>query len=301
MGKIKNAKVYTGEDLDTVFFRPILFGTESKFDVRVMYNAPVPTSVYFWKRGDSTLRKYNTFGWSGSPAFKYQKYIQLSKVKAEVGYSAEDYFNMVYEQITNRSDVNLDDLSGTELETAETTLFKQAIAESIRATMWLGDTAREGQLNTFDGFLKHMHAVKTCNISHTSQETLKGLWDNASPLLKESKSQGNLAYFVTSDIYTKYDDELSFYTNLSSGNLAFRGIPVIDLHLSEYLPKCSNTPQSFAILADRRNLILAINTADFAESEVRMWYNPDRMENRQKAAFMAGCDFLTPELIALAK
>lgn len=31
-----------------------------------------------------------------------------------------------------------------------------------------------------------------------------------------------------------------------------------------------------------------------------MWYNPDQMENRQRAVFMAGCDFLLPELMAIA-
>ena len=44
----------------------------------------------------------------------------MSKVKAELGYSAADYFSMIYELITNRADVNMDDLTGTELEQAET-------------------------------------------------------------------------------------------------------------------------------------------------------------------------------------
>lgn len=30
-----------------------------------------------------------------------------------------------------------------------------------------------------------------------------------------------------------------------------------------------------------------------------MWYNPDLMENRQRAIFMAGCDYLLPELVSL--
>lgn len=59
-------------------------------------------------------------------------------------------------------------------------------------------------------------------------------------------------------------------------------------------------PQSFALLTDRRNLALAVNTADFPGTEVRMWYNPDQMENRQRAVFMAGCDYLLPELVSMA-
>lgn len=59
-------------------------------------------------------------------------------------------------------------------------------------------------------------------------------------------------------------------------------------------------PQSFAILTDKRNMALAVNTADFPGNEVRMWYNPDEMENRQRAIFMAGADYLLPELLTVA-
>ena len=45
---------------------------------------------------------------------------------------------------------------------------------------------------------------------------------------------------------------------------------------------------------------MAVNTSDFPGTEVRMWYNPDEMENRQRAIFMAGCDYLLPELIVIA-
>ena len=32
-------------------------------------------------------------------------------------------------------------------------------------------------------------------------------------------------------------------------------------------------------------------------SEVRMWYNPDEMENRQRAVFAIGCEILDEELV----
>lgn len=160
MAKIENPKNYSGRDLETIFFRPMLSGPDARaLGIKVMYNTPVPTTLQFWKRAGDILQQYTAAGWKGGDAAtKYSKQIALSKVKAEAGYSAEDYFNMVYELITGRPDVNLDDLTETELEAAETALFKEAIAESIRATMWLGDTEREGALSTFDGFLKRLLA-----------------------------------------------------------------------------------------------------------------------------------------------
>jgi hypothetical protein len=31
-----------------------------------------------------------------------------------------------------------------------------------------------------------------------------------------------------------------------------------------------------------------------------MWYNPDEMENRQRAVFMVGCEILDEELLVFA-
>ena len=172
MAKIENPKNYTGRDLETIFFRPMLSGSDAvDLGIKILYNTPVPTTLQFWKRAGDILQKYTASGWNGGEsATKFQKQIQLSKVKAEVGYSADDYFNMVYETIAGRSDVNLDDLSGTELEAAETSLFREAVAESIRATMWLGDTERNGQLAT----LKTTDPASTCRkiLPATAKPTL---------------------------------------------------------------------------------------------------------------------------------
>ena len=107
-----------------------------------------------WEPKTDILQKFTAAGWSGGAGSKkLQKTIPLNRVKAELGYSAADYFSLVYELITNRPEVNMEDLTGTELEEAETTLFKQAIAESIRSTMWVGPP--EGvNLNAFDMTLR---------------------------------------------------------------------------------------------------------------------------------------------------
>ena len=77
----------------------------------------------------------------------------------------------------------------------------------------------------------------------------------------------------------------------------------MDLRISSYLAKLSSSspvPKSFCILTDRRNLVLAVNTADFPGNEIRMWYNPDEMENRQRAVFMAGCDVIDETMLSYA-
>ena len=324
MSKIESIKQYEGQVLDNIFFRPMLTGDNAEqMGIKVMYNVPAPTTLHFWRRNGDVLQKYTSRGWNGgNPADKYQKKIELHKVKAEMAYSAEDYFSTVYELITNRPDVNLDDLSGTELEEAETTLFRASIAESIRGTMWYGNVNRPGgSLNTFDGFLKKIFSqlyhtdgshimgyLKDKNSPEWAEALLKSLWDNASEHLKSLRSEGQLTFFVTSDVYNAYEECLdnvaleAAYLAKQTGRdaLYYRGIPVVDVRLNSYHKNITDMPHSFAILTDRRNLALAVNTSDYPGTEVRMWYNPDEMENRQRAIFMAGCEYLLPELMSVA-
>ena len=137
------------------------------------------------------------------------------------------------------------------------------------------------------------------------------LWKNADERLKDLKAEGQLAFFVSSDVYSAYEKHLDSmstdgaYTDYINGrqNLLYHGIPVVDLRISSYLAKLSSSspvPKSFCILTDRRNLVLAVNTADFPGNEIRMWYNPDLMENRQRAVFMAGCEVLDEKLVSFA-
>ncbi len=316
---VSNPKTYTGQELTTTFFRPMLQGDNAQaLGIRVMYNMPVPTTLNFWRRTPDALKTYAK-GWSGGSATeRFQKTINLSKVKAEMSYAAADYFSMVYELIVGRSDVNLADLSGTELEAAETELFRSAIAESIRATMWIGDTARSGSYSTFDGLLKRIKtdmgsgANDIANVTMTSMSTVgnaeklfQTIYNKSSAQLRASKGEGELAFFVSRDVYENYEASL-LSGNLDSvraakingiDTLYFLGVPVIDMGVDNYIAEVGDLPSSWAILTDKRNLALAVNTADFPGSEIAMWYNPDELENRQRAIFMAGCDYLMPELI----
>ncbi len=322
MSFLENAKQYTGSDLEQIFFRPMLTGPSAEeLGVRILYNLPTPTTVQLWEGQRNILQKYNAAGWNGGdPAIKRQKTIKLHRVKAELGFAAADYFSLVYEKIAARADVNLQDLTGTELEAAETALFKQAVAENIRATMWVGDTTAQTGFNTFDGFLKTIAAGVEeeifYNTSYTAAELadpakavaiFDDLWVNAKGQVQDMKAEGQLAYFVTSDIYRLYEKYLdakgaeAAYSGIVEGHpgLAYHGIPVIDVRLGSYLSGTS-FHQSFCLLTDRRNLVLAVNTADFPGNEVRMWYNPDEMENRQRAVFMAGSDLLDEKMVSYA-
>ena len=321
MGLIENPKTYTGRDLETIFFRPMFVGESAEqLGVRVMYNMPVPTTIQMWSPSSDVLKSF-TSGWTGgNSATRQQKSINMSKLKAEVGFSASDYFQSVYELIVGRADVHLDDLTGTELEQAETEMFRAAIAESLRVMMWIGDESAAA-FNTMDGLLTRAERYSTSPTVTTYDgitgevvaanvvDVFKGMWSVASPELKALRGEGNLAFFVTTDIYDAYEEYLDghasdgAYVDLVSGRreLMYHGIKVVDMGITQYIADASGKHKSYCMLTDRRNLVLAVNTSDYPGSEVRMWYNPDAMENRQRAVFLAGTEILDETLMVWAK
>ena len=102
------------------------------------------------------------------------------------------------------------------------------------------------------------------------------------------------------DDYQFYLDENgtnSAYVDMHSGRqkLYYHGIPVIEVPITG---ANLDSLGSFCLLTDSRNLVLALNTASSPENEVRMWYNPDEMENRQRAVFLAGTAIVDLDLVS---
>ncbi len=314
---IENAKTYNVTDVENLFFRPSFCGKAAEeFGIRILYNMPLPTKVPLFKHNNNLLKSFAS-GWQGgSAATKSQKEIAMTKLKAESAYSAEDYFSTIYEMITNSAEVNLGDLTGTDLEKAETELFRRAIAENIYACTWFGDHNEEiSDYNTYDGFLRRAIDIKENNgdsiainifeseVETTPEAILRSAWTNAKDELRALASEGNLVYFVSSDIYDAYQflldqqNSSSAFADTTNGrpSLSYHGIPIVEVPSQKYE---LYRAQSFCILTDRRNFVLALNTVDSPEKEIKMWYNPDEMENRQRVVFLAGTTILDDELIS---
>lgn len=311
---IENQKNYTGEETAEVFFRPSFTGENAvALGLRVLFNTPVNTTLNFWSRRENILKKYAE-GWQGGDsAKKYQKTIVMEKVKAEQASQPSEYFSTVYEKITNTPGVNLQDLTGTDLANAEEALFRQAIAEDTRVTMWVGDKAKGvSDYDLFDGLIvkastyskTHKVALDAAPTDKTIKATFEKILKAAPAVLKDLKSTGKLAFYVTADVFDAYESFLDTYTNTHAYNemqlgrsvLNYRGIEVHKMDIDSYLKKA----QSIIILSHKGNLILALNTKDLPEAGARMWYNPDEMQNRQRVCFLAGTEILDDEIVVYA-
>ncbi len=314
---IENSKTYTINEVENLFFRPSFCGKSAEeLGIRVLYNMPIPTRVPTFGHNCDILTEFSS-GWQGGRAANMTEVeIPLARLKAENAYSAEMYFNSVYDILVNSLDVNLGDLTGTDLEKAETELFRRAIAESVYATMWFGDDeAQVSDFLSFTGFIRKIidiveihkpSADIVISDEHeelSAYEILLNTWKQANDGLKGLASEGQLVFYVSSDIYDAYhfylEDKGVIGAVADPANtrpaLSFHGIPVMEVSPNHY---DLHRAKSFCILTDRRNLVLALNTTDSPEKEIRMWYNPDEMQNRQRVVFLAGTTIIDQDLIS---
>ncbi len=314
---IENSKTYNVNEVENLFFRPSFCGKSAEeLGIRVLYNMPMPTKLPVFYHHNSILKGFSS-GWQGDTAGELQEVeIPMIKLKAENAYSAESYFASVFELLTNSAEVNLGDLTGTDLEKAETELFRRAICDSVYATMWFGDQNEDvSDFSSFTGFLRKVIDIREIEdpdakinivkdaLEFPVEELLHEVWTQSSSSLRSLAADGQLAYFVSSDIYDAYQfylDEKGLASTIGEGSngrptLYYHGIPLVELPASQY---GLYRAQSFCVLTDRRNFVLALNTADSPEKEIRMWYNPDEMENRQRVVFLAGTAIVDADLIS---
>ncbi len=313
---IENSKTYSLTDVENIFFRPAFCGKAAEeMGIRVLYNLPMPTKVPLFSHNNKILKKFAP-GWQGGNASTLtQKEIALTKLKAESAYSAEDYFSTIYEIMVASSDVNLGDLSGTELEQAETELFRRALVDSVYTNTWFGDSnGVVSNINNFDGFITRIIAtgengedlpIELCSEEYyadSAVEILRDTWTKSPDQLRALAADGNLAFFVSSELYDNYkfyldDKGIAESQGEVSGRqvLTYHGIPLIEVPTFGCEMKRA---KAFCLLTDRRNLVLALNTADSPEKEIHMWYNPDEMENRQRVVFLAGTTIVDETLLS---
>ncbi len=132
MSFIENAKTYTGRDLETHLLPPDAQRPVGPRPGRCASSTTCPHRRPCSCGNDRATSSNSTppqlDGRRSRPKTpKDDRHVERSRPNWAI--RPADYFSMIYELITNRADVNMDDLTGTELEQAETELFKRAIAE----------------------------------------------------------------------------------------------------------------------------------------------------------------------------
>lgn len=141
-----------------------------------------------------------------------------------------------------------------------------------------------------------------------ARNAFKSMLVNSDKKLKMLQSTGLLRYWATDDMIENYQDTLEAdgteqaHRNQVDGidRLFYRGIPILPMGLDGHLAADFASPyphRAILSVSDNITLVLA-STEEFAQT--RFWFNPDENENRQRAQFEFGADYILPEWITVA-
>lgn len=139
-------------------------------------------------------------------------------------------------------------------------------------------------------------------------ETMKLVFDGSSKELQKLRDKKLLAYYCTDNFINNYRDTLAadgteaarVQTIEGIERLTWNGIPLMPMDIDEHIAAdFEDFPDTICILSTPQNFALVIN-ASSSRAEVKMWFNNDENERRQRAQFKMAADFILPELVTIA-
>lgn len=139
---------------------------------------------------------------------------------------------------------------------------------------------------------------------------MKLMVDGCTDELREVIDSGEARFYATRSWIRNYRDTLtadgteaahSLMLN-GSKSYTYDGIPILPLGIDAHITNdfdAATFPQDICILTTPQNLAAVLNASD-TRAAVRMWFNPDANERRQRAQFKMTGDFVLPELVTIA-
>lgn len=165
--------------------------------------------------------------------------------------------------------------------------------------------------NAIEDYIIHVDITDTGVESTTDyvEGKLKTMIDRAPEVLKPFIRNGQAKFYCTGDVIDNYKDTLVTTTLESSrsekinGILTYKydGVQLVDMGIDSDIEKDfpSTFAQSYIILTVPDNLGLVLSHGNNT-SNLSMWFNKDENQNRQRAQFEMGADYIIPELCVIA-
>jgi hypothetical protein len=240
-----------------------------------------------------------------------------------------DVFDQTIFAEARKRGVDVNDLTGTELERLLIEILAPVITRDALRILLLGDKAlSDTNYNQIDGIYKVLKAgeadgdiINTGNITDTDLEpanifaTLKKIKDNSDRRLKQ-QPRGETAMLVTQSVYDAWEEYLITKTGLESskteqeggiGELRFMGIPLVPLHIvDEYLAAdfAAGSPPVVAnphrvIYTRPDNHLLGLDTLT-NWNEIKFWYSDDDDINKSLTRYNLSYEYKYGSLITIA-
>lgn len=160
----------------------------------------------------------------------------------------------------------------------------------------------------YEDYVTHVEMTDTGveNTTDYVEGILKEMIDRAPAVLREYIRKGQAKFYCTGDVIDNYKDTLVTATLESSRSEKINGVTVykydgvelVDMGIDSDIEKDfpSTFTRQYIILTVPDNLALVLSHGNNT-SNLEMWFNKDENQNRQRAQFEMGADYLIPELV----
>lgn len=329
---------YAGRELITeIFFQPEEDNWTVENFYRIMQTVD-KTNVYLPQSLRKILRKYTTCGFSatGGVTTIDDKVISTEKIKANLEQCVDEFTDTIFAEAM-KTGVDVDELSGTVIDSIIREQFVKGLTSDIHRLVWFADSAdADADWDQFDGWIRRFVASSAdigadcfVDMDGTAFETGDALAvDGALGLFRQLDSAAsavldNMAdarWYVTRSVAKNYAASLEDQgnevgqLNLESGitNMQFRGrnvvvVPEWDVNLADatnpWATSSGNTIEigsNLIVLTSPQNLVVGTDVTS-PSNEFKIRYNDDDDEKMKVISKMKlGAQFVHPELVCLA-
>lgn len=248
--------------------------------------------------------------------------LAVTDMQAQLSQCA-DVFDTTIAEVVRKKGVDINDLTGTEIESYILESIAEAAARDLFRIIFLGDTTlSDTNYTAFDGIFKKVKAdylagtgttyggaitatsINTTNIVATFDAVL-----NAQSYELKFVDDAKKVFFVTDEVYRAWEAYLSSTAFSGVGDqrnalvngiptLSFRGIPLVSLKvISKYLTTDFATGSPAASAYQYRILLTVpdnhyiVTDALTDTANVVMWYEPLQDTNYTRLRYKAGYNF----------
>jgi hypothetical protein len=271
---------------------------------------------------EDIIQNYEKCGFSPKGSSElYRRKLRVENCKVDLQFCVDGIMNTVFTALLKRG-VNIQDISGTDIEQMIAIRAQQALRKNLTKLFWFGNTASNNNtLNKFDGvwgrWIPELVVDGLVNPVDLNSGTaladgdgylfLKEVWEAAEPELR-GIAENQKSFSVTQTIYDQYLSDLEsgalsgggFYQVVTDGikRVYFRNVEVRCKYEWDSLFKKLGQPNQHRILLSTNdNFVFGTDMLSDTTSFM-MWFDQINEVFKLKTRFKAGTQYLHHQFIA---
>lgn len=324
---------YAGKELIQELFYTPQEGSQNVFaNYRVLPNVKTKINMYLPGTLNDIVREYTTCGFSatGSAINVTDKVLDVEKLKVNLEQCVDTFFDTIFEE-TMGAGIDIDNAQGTIIEEIARTKVVDGIRDDLGKIAWFAqDGAASASYNMFDGWIQlfvddssslgqyvdmdTIAGVETTGVLDTdgALALLRNMYENQSKELRQIPARDKKFYVtatVIDNLMTTYEDTQSgtgLLRLIDGGNMAFRGIEVVEVTGWDTQLDDANNPQAsligdnLVIYTSPSNLVIGTDVSA-PENELKFRFNDDDDELLKIISkFRMGVQYVHPVLVSMA-